>query len=404
MADKTMRERMASLIGSFSKAAKLDEASFKALEKSLEEFVDPVDDLWTGNEQHRNPTRGEIVTGPVEAASGAGGANMVNQYSNPAPQHGNAELYAQFSRMLAPLSADMAAVKANAKILTTMVLAMNKAEKDESEDEDDFVEKANQLITKARRLVIKAEMADEDDEEEDVAESIDKAARAVKSAKAWLMKASEESEGEEDEKVEKAMDALRNMRKRVTKAETALRDKIQKAAAIKAKEEEEEKEKREKEEAAKAAAAAAAAAVKGDDKGNQAASQDPATGNQDDAAAKAAKEAAAKAAAKASTDNRLDIMSKNLSDVMNLLMTGNRQSGLAVPPDLAKAVQASESIETALEEGQDNGTYSREEVVAGKSILSGLDAVRKGRIDKSIVSAQIVKAPAAIRQLFSNAA
>ncbi|MHB8416392.1 MAG: hypothetical protein ACYDB1_13660, partial [Acidiferrobacteraceae bacterium] len=291
---KTWKEIGAKLARSLHMASSLSPEIQKAMNTEIGNFEDIIEDLWQNGEMHRNPTREEIPSGPAESASGAGGARMVEHYAHPAPQHGVVEQYRAFSRMLFSLKADMDAVKS---VLHDLI----KADETPPKEGNALIEKAKEYLKKARMLVVKAEMSDDDEDEEDVGDQIEKALRILKSAKMALLKANEDEEEDEkrEDEVEKALDTVRALKRRLTKASEDYRIRIEKAAADK---EAAKAAKIAADAAAKAAsdaaekavkdaaeAAAKAAAAKGEDKGNQADKTDGATGNQDDEAAKAAK-------------------------------------------------------------------------------------------------------------------
>ena len=94
------------------------------LQKSLDEemaneFDRFIPDWEQPGEINKVPTAQTIIFGPTEASSGAGAARMVEQYSSFADQGGITALYAEFSRRMAPMRADMDAVKAEMATIRT---------------------------------------------------------------------------------------------------------------------------------------------------------------------------------------------------------------------------------------------------------------------------------------------
>lgn len=369
--------------------AQADPALKAAVSDELKHFDPAVQDLWQEGEMHTNPSKREIVTGPPLAASGAGAAAAVDRYSHPAPQEGLVGQYSEFGRMIASLSADMAAVKSVLYVLT-------KANAQEPSEGASYIENAAKLMKKARVLIVKAEMSEDEDEDEDLGEDIEKAISALKKAKGWLLKAQEDEKEDHEEEVEKAMETLRGMRKRLAKAADEYKARVEKIAAAKAAAADAAA-KAVSDAAAKAAAdeaatKAAAEAKKADDKGNQEAAKDPKTGNQEDEAAKSA-------------NTTIDIVTKTVTQVMNTIL-GNDLKGktIATPPDFAKAAQAIDSLREAIEDGQDNGSLTAAHAMQARSIMARIEAVRSGALDRSVVADQIAKAAPEVQQIFGQIA
>src|ERR1700760_4935981 len=93
--DKAVKPDAASLLARWVKV-------FKAIPDGVVDDLEDVADMWTepGGE-HKNPGRGEIGTGPAQRMSGDGAEQMIREYSDPAPQQGLTQQYADFQRMMA---------------------------------------------------------------------------------------------------------------------------------------------------------------------------------------------------------------------------------------------------------------------------------------------------------------
>ena len=380
------------------------------LQKSLDEemaneFDRFIPDWEQPGEINKVPTAQTIIFGPTEASSGAGAARMVEQYSSFADQGGITALYAEFSRRMAPMRADMDAVKAEMATIKNSVFSLVKAHEDaaaavaasagiivtKADDDDDedektrMVEKARKTLRKARTLIVKAEDAEggdseEDGEEDEISEDMEKAARLLKGVKEDLTKAEEarKDDEDEDEEIEKA----RTMRKALVKRLSAVK-KARAPAVVKTKEEEEAEEEAKK-------AAEAAAKAKDNDKGNQDASQNPANGNQDDAAAKS---------------SEVSLLTKSVSELMDFLMTSASGARINPAPVFQKAQQDKvASIELAIDEAADNMEISESEAVDAKGIVARLEMIKSGAVDRKSVLDMVAKATPKVQALFSRVA
>ncbi len=374
------------------------------LQKSLDEemaneFDRFIPDWEQPGEINKVPTAQTIIFGPTEASSGAGAARMVEQYSDFAPQGGITALYAEFSRRMAPMRADMDAVKSEIATIKNSVFSLVKASedaaaavapaakaKDNDEDEDEktrMVEKARKTMRKARVLIVKAEDAEGGDseeygEEDEISEDMEKAARLLKGVKEDLTKAEEarKDDDDEDEEIEKA----RTMRKALVKRLSAVK-KARAPAVVKTKEEEDEEE---------AKKAAEAAKGQGNDKGNQEAAQNPANGNQDDAAAKS---------------SEVSLLTKSVSELMDFLMTSASGARINPAPVFQKAQQDKvASIELAIDEAADNMEISESEAVDAKGIVARLEMIKSGAVDRKSVLDMVAKATPKVQALFSRVA
>ncbi len=383
----------------------LDPQLQKALDEELaNEFDRFIPDWEQPGEINKVPTAQTIIFGPTEASSGAGAARMVEQYSDFAPQGGITALYAEFSRRMAPMRADMDAVKSEIATIKNSVFSLVKASedaaaavasattikaKDDDDDEEDektrMVEKARKTMRKARVLIVKAEDAEggdseEDGEEDEISEDMEKAARLLKGVKDDLTKAEEarKDDEDEDEEIEKA----RTMRKALVKRLSAVK-KARAPAVVKTKEAEEAEEEAKK-------AAEAAAKAKDNDKGNQDASQNPANGNQDDAAAKS---------------SEVSLLTKSVSELMDFLMTSASGARINPAPVFQKAQQDKvASIELAIDEAADNMEISESEAVDAKGIVARLEMIKSGAVDRKSVLDMVAKATPKVQALFSRVA
>ena len=378
----------------------------KALDEELaNEFDRFIPDWEQPGQIDKVPTAQTIIFGPTEASSGAGAARMVEQYSDFAPQGGITALYTEFSRRMAPMRADIDAVKSEISTIKNSVFSLVKASEDaaaavaasagiivtKADDDDDedektrMVEKARKTMRKARVLIVKAEDAEgedseEDGEEDEISEDMEKAARLLKGVKEDLTKAEEarKDDEDEDEEIEKA----RTMRKALVKRLSAVK-KARAPAVVKTKEEE-----KAEEEAKKAAEAAAKA--KDNDKGNQDASQNPANGNQDDAAAKS---------------SEVSLLTKSVSELMDFLMTSASGGRINPAPVFQKAQQDKvASIAMAIDEAADNREISDSEAIDAQGIVARLEMIKSGQVDRKSVLDMLAKSSPKVQALFSRVA
>jgi hypothetical protein len=377
------------------------------LQKSLDEemaneFDRFIPDWEQPGEINKVPTAQTIIFGPTEASSGAGAARMVEQYSSFADQGGITALYAEFSRRMAPMRADMDAVKAEMATIKNSVFSLVKASEDaaaaavvtpvvaKADDDDDedektrMVEKARKTMRKARVLIVKAEDAEggdseEDGEEDEISEDMEKAARLLKGVKEDLTKAEEarKDDEDEDEEIEKA----RTMRKALVKRLSAVK-KARAPAVVKTKEEEEAEEEAKK--------AAEAAKAKDNDKGNQEAAQNPANGNQEDAAAKS---------------SEVSLLTKSVSELMDFLMTSASGGRINPAPVFQKAQQDKvASIAMAIDEAADNREISDSEAIDAQGIVARLEMIKSGQVDRKSVLDMLAKSSPKVQALFSRVA
>ena len=379
----------------------LDPQLQKALDEELaNEFDRFIPDWEQPGEIDKVPTAQTIIFGPTEASSGAGAARMVEQYSSFADQGGITALYAEFSRRMAPMRADMDAVKSEIATIKNSVFSLVKASEDaaaavatpavtkaDPDDEDEktrMVEKARKTMRKARVLIVKAEDAEggdseEDGEEDEISEDMEKAARLLKGVKEDLTKAEEarKDDEDEDEEIEKA----RTMRKALVKRLSAVK-KARAPVVVKTKEEEEAEEEAKK--------AAEAAKAKDNDKGNQEAAQNPANGNQEDAAAKS---------------SEVSLLTKSVSELMDFLMTSASGGRINPAPVFQKAQQDKvASIAMAIDEAADNREISDSEAIDAQGIVARLEMIKSGQVDRKSVLDMLAKSSPKVQALFSRVA
>ncbi len=384
----------------------LDPQLQKALDEELaNEFDRFIPDWEQPGEIDKVPTAQQIIFGPTEASSGAGAARMVEQYSSFADQGGITALYTEFSRRMAPLRSDIDAVKSEMATIKNSVFSLVKASEDaaaavaasagiivtKADDDDDedektrMVEKARKTMRKARVLIVKAEDAEgedseEDGEEDEISEDMEKAARLLKGVKDDLTKAEEarKDDEDEDEDIEKA----RTMRKALVKRLSAVK-KARAPVVVKTKEEEEAEEEAKK-------AAEAAAKAKDNDKGNQEAAQNPANGNQEDAAAKS---------------SEVSLLTKSVSELMDFLMTSASGGRINPAPVFQKAQQDKvASIAMAIDEAADNREISDSEAIDAQGIVARLEMIKSGQVDRKSVLDMLAKSSPKVQALFSRVA
>jgi hypothetical protein len=205
-------------------------ASFARMFKSIpdKEFEDRLSDVldqWTEpDSEHRNPTRGAIVTGPAERANGSGAVKMIGDYSNPAPQFGLAGEYVEFSRMLddwgksftSHLNSQITPIISRHEKAIGSLVGLFDAISKEVPSETTYVGTARLKLAKAKTALRKADLADED---EDGDSKLTEARRHLAAAKRLLARAVDDEEPPVDEsECEKAMADLRALTKALEKA------------------------------------------------------------------------------------------------------------------------------------------------------------------------------------------
>ncbi len=403
MSPKEFASMFAKTIHAMKSGKPIDPQLQKSLDEEMaNEFDRFIPDWEQPGEINKVPTAQTIIFGPTEASSGAGAARMVEQYSSFADQGGITALYAEFSRRMAPMRADMDAVKSEIATIKNSVFSLVKASedaaaavasattikaKDDDEDEDEktrMVEKARKTMRKARVLIVKAEDAEgsdseEDGEEDEISEDMEKAARLLKGVKEDLTKAEEarKDDEDEDEEIEKA----RAMRKSLVKRLSAVK-KARAPVVVKTKEEEEAEEEAKK--------AAEAAKAKDNDKGNQEAAQNPANGNQEDAAAKS---------------SEVSLLTKSVSELMDFLMTSASGGRINPAPVFQKAQQDKvASIAMAIDEAADNREISDSEAIDAQGIVARLEMIKSGQVDRKSVLDMLAKSSPKVQALFSRVA
>ena len=163
----------------------------------LQDMTDVLDQWSPADGLHGNPSRAEIVTGPAQAASGAGAVRMVTDYSDPAPQQGLTQQYAEFQRMLNEFGKSLTnqinpILARHDQALGALMGVFGEARK-ALPATDTYLGKALSKLSKAKSELRRADLADEDEADkraEHVAAADDclKAAKrllARKRAKSW---------------------------------------------------------------------------------------------------------------------------------------------------------------------------------------------------------------------------
>lgn len=385
-----------------------------AVEKSLDgklEGIKDVGDLWQPERnEHENPSKREVNTGPAERASGGGASPMVNRYSDFAPQSGLTRQYEALDGLMADMQKALRRLDVHQKAIETVASAiadLQKAEEPKGPDETTFIGKAQSKLAKARVALRKADLADEEDKEEREERKSHLAAAAdlLKAAKRLLSKASEDSKAEEEDEIEKAIATVRTLNDKVAKAQ---------AAIVKA----EDEEKKEEEEAKKSACASCptcspAVTKKAEDEEKK----------EEDEAKKAVTIEAKKAedteeeekkddTAKAISPVLADRVEKALagfeimqSDMMGLFnaISGMSRTPTNTPPTFMKAAPTAD-ISTRLDEAIDSGELEPGDAMYAQTLYQRLKAADAGKIKHADVLAQISTSKEAIRNIFQAAA
>lgn len=384
---------------------------FKSVPDEQMEDLRRIEDQWNeADGQHSNPSRAEIAVGRPQEASGGGAERMVREYSDPAPQMGMAEQYAEMGRFFRDFA--KAQERSNSTMLAGMAALGQIVGKAETvpatgaatakADPESLLSKAEIKIRKARTEMRKADMVDEEDKEEreEKKSFLEQASVALKSAKRLLAKAEEdewESEDEED-RAEKARSDWRKLTKALRKAEDEGTERTKKemeemekaAAAAKAAPEvpvvaatpaptvKAEEEKKDEDETAKAAAAAAVAA--------------------------AATAEAAKSVTLAPVDpglrNQLQILETSVKSMMEVVMAGSKGRPMPTFSKATPFASLAEKVETAIEDGTLDNPL---EIMKAQTLVTHVRAVQSGHMDAAVVDDEITKAPDNVRQLFMPA-
>lgn len=366
-----------------------------------------IEDLW--DDPHRVPGADEIKFGPQESASGDGASKMVKEYSSPAPQGGITSEYEKFNREMVSMRRNIDSVKSAVGAILSVI--KSEAPKDDDEEKDTLVEKANSFVKRAgkmvTRAVIKGDMADTGEGDEDADEDFEKARTYLKKASALLVKAEEEDEDEDD--VEKALKAIKSVRARLRKAEDereeekackTKKDEDDTAKAKKAEGKDHERAELKDEEKLHEALNEALkyvnelrrrdeAAVKGDvEAANQSDKQDKESGNQDDEAKKSL----------TVIEDMLKAQNMTVQQMMSIL---GGQSKFSMP-DFAKAATGkSMEIAKSIRDKADGMQLSDDAEIQLDSILNCMDQVSKGHLHESVLETRIKTASPAVQQLFA---
>lgn len=391
MTEKTAKLDTATLFAKFG-------AFFKAIPNDKMEDITDVIDMWNEKDgEHKNPGRGEIVTGPAERMSGDGAPKMIAEYSSPAPQQGLTQQYQEFQRMLDGWAKSFTdklnpVLSKHDKAITALVGVFSEMQKAHAAAPaapaaDTFLGKALLKIAKAKSELRKSELADEDDEKEEKKSRLAAASDLLKSAKRLLAKASEEMEDTDDEGTEKAMTSLRALIKAVSKAE------------------EEEKE---KEEAEKAKSVAAQKAIDDAAAATKKAEEDKK--KEEEEAAEKAKAVADGTAAKAAATQEqvLKALEGNAvlqATVQNLFDAVVGKSVNPHAPEIAKGtVIATVDFAARAEEAREGGRLSDQGDLKVASILQHMGHANAGRMDMKVVEEEIAKSTSEVRAVFQVAA
>jgi hypothetical protein len=385
-----------------------------------------VGDHWLEGNMNKGAQREEIKTGPSEASSGGGAERMVRDYSMPAPQNGTTLTAESLARIMEPVAAASKAQteaigsliehsKSVAAILSGLVKSEQEEDDEEEEDEEEEDEEESEVVeinaAKARTLISKSPVANKLLVKSFLAKARVLIAKAAKTRdKAKDMKTAEErkacrkSAKELDKRAAlflgKAL-AIARLSKELSKAhfETDILTLAAKADINVVQEEEEDEEEEDEEEEEEGDAKSKA---KKPAKGNQAAKQDPATGNQDDSAAKAIEAMGKK------IDDALSGFGLLKTDVQGMMSTIMGQSrGTGVVPEISKSVAGDTIAQVTpqrIEELCDAGQLLDADRLAALDIISKAGAAAAGLIDKKIVTDRIAKSSTAVQMLFGRAA
>lgn len=373
---------------------------FKAIPSDKMEDMKDVIDLWNDpNGEHKNPGRGEIVTGPAESASGAGATKMIAEYSSPAKQEGMTAQYAQFQTMLDGwgkaftdrLNAQLGPVihrhdAALKGILETFAAAQKAQEATSAAPgADTFVGKALIRINKAKAAIRKADMADEDEREERKS-LIAGAADLLKSAKRLLAKAEEEMEDTEDDAAEKAMTLFASVQKALKKAE-------------KEDDDWEETEKAKQVAAQKAIDDAAAVTKKAEDDKKK----------EDEEAAEKAKTAGAgdgtvKAITPDDLKKALDGLATIPTTVQGLIDAVMGKSVNPVAPEITKGNVIDFDPAVRVQAAIDDDELTEDGITKAQSLVQHFALAKAGRLNMADVQEELRKASAEVRALFAPTA
>lgn len=355
-----------------------DEALTKAAQNLTESEM--VSDRWQAGQVHQGANKEQIKTGPQAQSSGDGAERMVAHYSDTQAQHGTTLTAESLSRILGPINSSMKSLIDVVTVQQKQITAMSEylkaeAEKEEDEDSDSMEEseeKAKAKIKKAKRLISKAEDAD------DKAET-----------KSYLKKAGVELGFALYSALEVAG---------VTGDNTLAKSirEIAKEAGIKvvAKAEDEEKDEEKKDDDAEKAKTDADAAAK--------ALADAA------AAATAAPDAAAKAIAdlpnKMKTIDEallgLTVLSTTVKGMMDVISGKAKVSDLV--PDFSKAAPEQGVTVEHIEKAVEAGALSDSEGDIALDVLSKFGAVNAGTLPAEIAKSRLDRAPTAVKALFAD--
>lgn len=379
-------------------------AFFKNVPSEQLDDLKQVTDLWNeAGGQFSSPSSAEIKTGSPQASSGGGAERMVAQYSDPAPQMGMTQKYAEFSSMLSSFGKAIDAQGARINAITGVLKAAADAVAAEpavkTADPDSAFTKAAAKLKKARAELRKADMCDDGDkdEREEKKSFLVEAGVAIKSAKRLLVKA-EDEENEDDDAAEKARTDLRTLSKALKKAEDE--------------DEKKDKEDFEKAEAVKAAAEKAiadTATAKAAEEAAVVAAAAKAAEVPDEAAVKAQAEAAATAAAAVKAEpvpvdqsvrDQITLLNTSVKGLMDVVMAGSKGRPMPAFVKGATVADLGAKVDEAIESGVLNDSV---EIMKAQTLVSRIRAVQAGHLDAVLVDDEIAKAPTNVRSLFAPA-
>jgi hypothetical protein len=381
-----------------------------------------VTDSWQAGQKHSTISAEEVNTGAELSAQGDNVARMNRMYSNNARQAGPQADAERMADALSELKATMKAygtaitalletAKGTSALLTTLVAKAEEEDEEaakakaaaaaKAEEPDETCAKAkgrgtarlaeaSTAFAKAKALIKASEEMDEDDDKAEI-KSLKLKARALRKSGTLLI-----SQARRDAYIagDAAMKAA--VLEIAAKADAEFMDdeELEKAEApvVAAKAEDED------EEAAKAKAAALA---KGPDKGNQADREDPASGNQAAAAAKAAEMDPTVKAAIDSLVSGMNVLQTNLHSVLDMVARTSK-----TPPAVVKAavVVEPDTIFDRIARAQENDMLTPDQAIDAQSLAQQYDAVQKGRLDAKVWKARLELAPAAVRGLYADMA
>jgi hypothetical protein len=398
-----------------------------------------VADRWDEGQMHRAPTKEEIKTGPVQAASGGGAERMIAEYSRPAPQDGTVTVPAQLAAELGQMRGYM---KSQAELvgklmkgqetLTSVLTAFLTKEAAQASGVDEnaetrfsniYVRKAQGFAAAARIALAKAGSIREGlGELQPEARKIAKAqikdlrkraARLVsKSLEAAFAAKSEDSDPALE--VRKAMTVLLDGDESLKADVSAFHEKDER-------ENEEKREKKKMKKAIKAIArkvaqkAAKKAKAAADAAAAQAGGEAAKTQMQADSQDKDSKNQAAKPTTEKTINpddlkkalEGLGILEGKISDVMEIVAGRPVTNNVGKPLELLKSdTGASKLIEISsrIDEAVASDRMDTGAEMKARDLLQKVDAVRRGVMSQDLWQQQLLQAPQSVKDVFQMAA